>query len=99
MEIVSPEGADSVLASDVPHVHVEALVLDCFDVEADRRNRGDMFAEFKLVENGRLAGGVESEHQAARLAVPEPLLEEIAEEKSHFKNELKKKKKESSEKL
>ena len=87
VEVVPPEGADPVLATDVPHVHVKALVLDSLDVEADGWDGGHVLAELELIEDGRLAGGVETKHKAAGLTVLEPLLEdaeEIAHPKCHF---------------
>jgi hypothetical protein len=73
---VAPQGTDAVLTADVPDVHVEALVLDCLDIETDRRNRGDVLAKLQFVQHRSLPGGVQAQHQAPRLTVLEPFLED-----------------------
>lgn len=35
--IMSPEGSDFVLSSDVPHIELDVFIRDSFDVEADFR--------------------------------------------------------------
>ena len=71
LEVVSPEGADLVLAADVPHGEADVLVLDRFHVEADRGDRRDDFAQLELVEDGGFAGGVEAHHQDPHLFLAE----------------------------
>lgn len=61
LEVVSPQRPDLVLAADVPHGEADVAVLDRFDVEADRRDRGDDFAQLQFVENRRFAGRVQSD--------------------------------------
>jgi len=34
LEVVSPEGTDLVLSTNIPHCELNVLVLDCLDVEA-----------------------------------------------------------------
>lgn len=43
LEVVAPERADLILASDVPHGEVDVLVLDRLHVEAlsDKQHNGD----------------------------------------------------------
>lgn len=60
LEVVAPERANLVLATDVPHGEADVLVLDRLNVEPDRRNGGDNFAQLQLVQNRRLTGSIES---------------------------------------
>ena len=66
-EVVAPERPDLVLAADVPDRQVEVLVLEVLDVEADRRDRLHALVQLELVQHGRLARGVEAEHEQAPL--------------------------------
>lgn len=43
--IVTPQGTDLILTTDVPHCERDVLVLDGLDVESNRRNRGDNCGE------------------------------------------------------
>jgi len=63
LEVMSPEGADLVLSSYVPDGEGDVLVLDGLNVEADCGDGGDDLAKLKLVENGGLTSGVETNHQ------------------------------------
>ena len=60
--VVSPEGTDLVLASDVPDGEGDVLVLDGFDVEADGGDGGDDLTETQFVQDRGLSGGVEADH-------------------------------------
>ena len=84
LEVVPPECPDLVLAADVPDRHVHVLVLELLDVETDGRDGDDQLVEFQLVQDGRLAGGVEAEHQdAARLRVAEHRLDSLGDGHAH----------------
>ena len=48
--VVAPEGADLVLASDIPDGEGDVLVLDGLDVEADGGDGGDDLSELSYVE-------------------------------------------------
>ena len=48
-EVVSPQGTDLVLASDVPYVELGVLVCDSLDVEADGGDGGYVLVELELV--------------------------------------------------
>lgn len=61
--VMAPEGTDLVLAADVPDVELDVSEGDRLDVEADRGNGGDMVLQLELVQDGGLAGGVETEHE------------------------------------
>ena len=67
VEVVGPEGAQLELASNVPAIELDALVLEGFDVEANGGDRVDDLVELHLVEDGGLAGGVEAQHEEAHL--------------------------------
>jgi hypothetical protein len=47
--VVSPERADLVLATNVPHRKVDVLVFHSFHIESNRRNSGHNFTELQLV--------------------------------------------------
>ena len=51
-EVVSPQGTDLVLASDIPYVELGVLVCDSLDVEADGGDGGDVLVKLEFVENG-----------------------------------------------
>lgn len=51
-EVVSPQRADLVLASDIPDVELGVLVCDGLDVEADGGDGCDVLVELELVEDG-----------------------------------------------
>jgi hypothetical protein len=54
--VVAPQGADLVLAPDVPHGEADVLVLDRFHVEPNRGDRGHDLTQLELVQNRCLAG-------------------------------------------
>lgn len=50
--VVSPERANLVLATDIPHVELDVLIGHALDVESDGGDRGDILvAEFQFVKN------------------------------------------------
>ena len=67
LEVVLPEAAQLVLTTDVPTVELKILVLKGLNIEADRRDGVHCLVELHLVEDRRLAGGVEPEHEEAHL--------------------------------
>ena len=81
--VVAPEGADLVLAADVPHREVDVLVHQRFHVESDGGYRRDDLSELELVENGGLARGVKADHQDPALLPAAEGAEELADEKTH----------------
>ena len=79
LEVVLPERPDLVLATDIPDSHVEVLVFDAFDVEADGGNGRHELAKFYLVENSGFAGRIEAKHEnAGLLRESEDGLEDLA---------------------
>ena len=60
LKVMSPERANLILSTDVPHRERNVLVLHGLDVETDRRNRRHDLTELELVQDGRLTGGVET---------------------------------------
>ena len=63
--------ADAVLAADVPDGEADVAVLEGLDVEAERGHGGQVLAELEVVEDGGFAGGIEANHEDARLGGPE----------------------------
>mmetsp|Transcript_30103 Transcript_30103/g.97097 ORF Transcript_30103/g.97097 Transcript_30103/m.97097 type:complete len:265 (-) Transcript_30103:53-847(-) len=63
--VMAPERADLVLAANVPHGERNVFVLDSLDVEADGGDGGDDLAQLELVQDGGLAGRVQTNHQDA----------------------------------
>lgn len=50
--VVSPERANLVLTTDIPHVELDVLIGHALDVESDSGDRGDILvAEFQFVKN------------------------------------------------
>ena len=60
LKVMSPERANLILSTDVPHRERNVLVLHGLDVETDRRNRRHDLTELELVQDGRLTGGIET---------------------------------------
>ena len=83
LEIVAPQRTDLVLAADVPHGEADVLVLDRLDVEADGGNGGDDLAQLELVQNGRLTGRVQADHQNSHLLFAKEAAEKICEQVAH----------------
>lgn len=78
-----PERSNLVLAAYVPHVELDILVRDRLDVEAHGWDGGDVLAELELVEDGSLAGGVESEHEETHLLGSEDLAHHLRDLTAH----------------
>lgn len=83
---MSPQGPDLVLATDIPHVELDVLVGDGLDVEADGGNGGNVLAELQLVQDGGLAGSVETEHEQTHFLGPEDLAHHLADLATHDGN-------------
>jgi hypothetical protein len=47
-----PERANLILPTDIPHIELDILIRDRFDVEADSRDGRDVLVEPELVQNG-----------------------------------------------
>lgn len=84
LEVMPPERPDLVLAAHVPHGEADIPVLDRLDVEADRGDGGDDLAELELVEDGGLAGGVQTHHQYPHLLLAEQPCEQAADCETHL---------------
>ncbi len=80
---MSPEGTNLVLAAYIPDVELDILVGDSLDVEADSGNSGDILSKLELVENGGLAGGVETEHEQAHFLGSEDLAHNLGDLTTH----------------
>ena len=64
-----PEATQFELTTNVPTVELDILVLELLDIEANGWNRVHCFVQLHLVKDGRLAGGVEPQHQQAHRCV------------------------------
>lgn len=83
-KVVPPEGANLVLASDVPHVEPHVLVRHRLDVEAHGGNRRHVLAQLELVQDRRLAGRVEAQHEEAHLLGSEDLAHHFGQRATHL---------------
>ena len=84
LEVVTPEGAELILTSHIPHGELEVLVLDGLHVESDGGDGGDALAELQLVQDGGLTGGIETDHKDADLLLAEEGLEERTKGLTHL---------------
>jgi hypothetical protein len=50
-EIVAPQWSNLVLSTDIPHVELGVLVGDCFNVEADCWDGGNILFKLEIVED------------------------------------------------
>ena len=77
-----PKRANLVLTTDIPNVEFYVLDRDSFDVETDSGNGGKILVvDLELVEDGRLSGSVETQHQNAHFAGTEELAQDGRERK------------------
>lgn len=83
LEVMSPEGTDLVLTTDIPHGKLDVLVLDSLDVESNGGNGGDNLTKLELVENGGFTGGIETNHQDTHLLLPPQLIEDLGKGETH----------------
>jgi len=60
-----------------------AEVAHRLDVKPDGRDGGNDLAQLELVEDGRLARGVEPHHEDAHVLLPEELGEKLANAEAH----------------
>lgn len=60
--VMAPQRTDLVLAADVPNVELDVAQRNRLHVESHCRDGGDVVLQFELVQDGGLAGGVETEH-------------------------------------
>ena len=77
----------TLLASQVPDLHPQVVVMDFFNVAADRRLSHNNFIECKLVEDCCLASIVEADNNDLELLVSvlaSQSLEQCGQVKTHF---------------
>jgi len=84
LEVVPPEGTDLVLTSDIPHGEVDILVLHGLHVETDCGDGGHDLTELKLIQDGGLTGGVETDHKDPHILLAEEAAEELCECRTHL---------------
>jgi len=83
LEVVPPEGTDLVLPSDVPDCERDILVFDGLHVESNCGDCGDYFTKLELIEDGRLAGSIETDHENSHLLFAEEGLKSFAKCHTH----------------
>lgn len=83
LKVMSPQGTDLVLATDIPHRELNVLVLDGLDVETDGGNGCDDFTKLELVQNGGFTSGIETNHQNSHLLLAPQFVEELGEGETH----------------
>ena len=78
-----PQRPDLILSSHIPNIKFDILIGDRLDVESDCRNSSDILVKLQFVENGRLAGGVEAQHQQAHFLRAEDLAHHFRDLAAH----------------
>ena len=81
--VVSLQRPNTILTANIPYVQVEALVLNRFHIESDRRDCRHMLAKLQLVQDRCLSCSIESQHETPSITVLEIALEHV-EEVSHL---------------
>lgn len=71
--VVPPERPDLVLAAHIPHVELDVFVSHRLHVETHGGDGGHRLAQLQLVQDCRLAGRVQAQHEDPHLLVPEDL--------------------------
>lgn len=84
LRVAAPLGAESLLAAEVPHLELYALLLDHLDVEADRGEGLDGVADGEDVEEGRLAGILEADEAHLELLVAPEEVAKFRHKSAHF---------------
>jgi len=77
LEVMSPQGSDLVLSTNIPYGELNVLVLDSLNVESDCRDGCDDFTELQLVEDRGLSGSIQTNHQNSHLLLSPELIEEL----------------------
>ena len=80
---MTPQRADLVLASDVPHGETQILVLHGLHVETNRRDGRDHFAKLQLVEDRGLSSCIKANHQDPHLGLANQSLPYLGESQTH----------------
>lgn len=69
--VMPPERPDLVLAAHIPHVELDVFVSHRLHVETYGRDGGHRLAQLQLVQDGRLAGRVQTQHEDPHFLVTE----------------------------
>lgn len=80
---MSPQRSNLVLTTNIPHIKLDILVGDRLDVEAHCGDCRHILAELELVENGCLAGSIETEHEKSHFFGSEDLAHHFGELTTH----------------
>ena len=82
--VVTPEGAEASLATDVEHLELEVLVGDSGDVETNGGDGGVGFTEFELAQNSGLTSGVKADHDRTDFTLGKDEVPESRKFTAHF---------------
>jgi len=63
LEVVTPQGTDLILTTNIPHCKVDVFVLNCLYVETNCGNGGNDLTKLKFVQNGGFSSSIKSHHQ------------------------------------
>jgi len=83
LEVMPPKGTNFILPSDVPDRERDVLVFDSLYVEANCWNCGDNFTELELIEDGRLASSIETDHENSHLLFAKEARKSFAKHHTH----------------
>jgi len=78
-----PQRPNLILPTHIPHIKLNILIRDRLNIKPHRRNSRHVLVELQLVEDCRLSGCVESEHQQAHLFRSEDLAHHFGDLASH----------------
>jgi len=74
LEVMSPQGSDLILSTNIPYGELDVLVLDRLHVEANRGDGGHNLSKLQLVQNRGFSSSVQTDHQDSHLLLsPEPI--------------------------
>jgi len=77
LEVMSPQGSDLVLSTNIPDGELNVLVLDGLNVESNCGDGCDDFTELQLVQNCGLSGSIQTNHQNSHLLLSPELIKEL----------------------
>merc|ERR1719265_962096 len=82
--VVTPQTADFILTSHVPHCEADVLVLDSFHIEPDCGDCRHHLTQLELVKNGCLARCVQANHEDAHVCFPCKAVPKSGEDQTHL---------------
>ena len=79
-----PQRTNLILTPNIPHIKLDILIRHRLDVKPHGRNRSHVLSQLELVQNSRLARGVETEHEEAHFLGSEDLAHYFGDLAAHF---------------